>query len=436
MAKTCPGSCCTAATDGELQGQDAGPLRCKQCGGLTCALHAYIDSRGKWRCHKCFCPLEDPRRFPALHLTGGVPGPAGSEAHVVVVFHGLHICGAARHCLELLKTFNDAGMQTTMVAPQGGGQWADAFLENCNDLILLTDASPDARELSEIEWRAPRRIVSAHYDQAIAWALEGRGQQAEFFAHFHTEPEFGYFTRATLLSAGRSARRIFFPSTSTMRSYHRMVNQLPEWWATTCAVLPNALPTSLKSPEAPSEELPRGDSSFNLGIISRLDPDKLSIQFLLDALLSARKVIPRLRVRIAGNGTVGDELRHAVRQQGLAETVEILGWVNDIGAVYQWADATFLPSHSETMPYAAIESISFGCPVALPALGFFSDDSGVSPLVYTFAPGSPDDAVDALTHALKHTQPGSAHQKPFSAGEWRRKVLQFYGIGQEGRGRP
>jgi len=421
-----PSSCCELSEQTTpLEGNHS--VTCCQCGFRSCILHIYIGPRNEWRCYKCFAELQDHHRASfSITLRGAIPPSEHPNVHAVIVIHGLHICGAARHCLELLRAFNAANVYTTVIASNGGGQWADMFLRNTNELILHTDPSVDASELHEIRWRAPRRIISMHYDPAISWVMSAQ-HDAELYAHFHTEPEYGLISRAILLRAGTLCRSVLFPSAATMQSYEHLLAPQPAWWNDKCKVLPNATPTSLTRPRARRNE--QNSADFHLAIVSRIDPDKIALSLLIDALLIVQRSVPALKVRIAGNGVQGRYIEELLRQHGLGAVVELMGWVDNIGEVYEWAHVTFLPSRRETMPYAAIESVQAMRPVVLPELGYFRARTEQNELIKTFKPGDATGAAQAIVGARSaYGYKRSDRLKYFDSELWRRSVYVAYGI--------
>jgi glycosyltransferase involved in cell wall biosynthesis len=412
--------CCNRVFDPHWASQC---VRCANCGLLQCLFHVYIGPLNEWHCYSCFRLLTRLPRPKPLHLKGGAQNVDGPSAHVVVVFHGLHICGAARHCIELLSTLGRANAFTTVVSLLGGGHWADLFLNTSNELMILFDPSVTGRELTTIGWRAKRRIVSAHYDLSIDWALAAPFD-CELFAHFHTEPEFSLYTRSTLVRAGERSRRIFFPSETTRTSYAQLLTEIPNWWNDVTAIMPNASPESASiSGTAPI----RSPGELRIGIVSRLDSDKISPTLLVDTISLVRQQVRRLKVKVAGYGTIGDEVERLVAEHGLQRDVELIGWTTDIAALYSWSNVTFLPSVSETMPYAAIESVESGRPVVVPRYGHFSRTEHLPSLVYTYKGGSARDAVRAILSAVNSRSP-STRPSPFDRASWEARVLQAYGF--------
>jgi teichuronic acid biosynthesis glycosyltransferase TuaC len=94
--------------------------------------------------------------------------------------------------------------------------------------------------------------------------------------------------------------------------------------------------------------------------VGRLTPRKAP-----DILLRALVDTPDICCAFAGDGPMRSKLEELATSLGLADRVAFLGNVapTDLGRVYADADFTVLPSVSEGMPLAVIESMACGTPV-------------------------------------------------------------------------
>lgn len=76
-------------------------------------------------------------------------------------------------------------------------------------------------------------------------------------------------------------------------------------------------------------------------------------------------VAPHARLVLAGGGgrdrSVEQQVRATVGQPPLLDTVDLPGWVDDLGARLAHADVFVLPSHSEGMSNALVEALAHGC---------------------------------------------------------------------------
>jgi glycosyltransferase involved in cell wall biosynthesis len=83
------------------------------------------------------------------------------------------------------------------------------------------------------------------------------------------------------------------------------------------------------------------------------------------ALRDAAPAGVRVRLALAGDGPLRGSLERAVRRQGLADVVRLLGWRQraELRALYHGADAFVLPTRDESFGIAALEARSAGLPV-------------------------------------------------------------------------
>lgn len=404
-------------------------VTCTRCGSRTCPLHTYIDDRNRARCHSCFSVVEEFQPYSLLHYVGSAPRPKHRRKRIVVVFHGLHICGAARHCMELLDLMNEAGYETIMFALAGGGHWGTEFLERSNHLIISRNPGIHLDALEAFVDINCISIMSAHYDPAIKWAINNSPPKTLLYAHFHTEPEFGLFTNTTIRDAGIKCKKLFFPSEATRSAYSPMVGPKTDWWLQKTAIIPNAFPRSLlKATEVGSHDS-KLHTELRIGIVTRLDPEKFSLSLFIETINRIRRKRADLSVRVVGGGIISDYIIKMTRSSGLEDCVQFLGWQNDVSSIYKWADVTFLPSISETMPYAAIESMAFGKPVVVPKFGYFSQEAIPSELVFQFEPGNAEQAASFILNATKSVpRSPQPERKLFNDLGWRRIILKQYGL--------
>jgi glycosyltransferase involved in cell wall biosynthesis len=131
--------------------------------------------------------------------------------------------------------------------------------------------------------------------------------------------------------------------------------------------------------------------------IGRLHPNK-GFALLLEALAMTRDV----RLAIAGDGPLRDELEQQSHDLGIANRVRFLGWREDIPALLAVADFLVCPSLLEPLGNVVIEAWSAGLPVIAtasdgPAALIDDETSGLLvPL-----PGQPDGGPAALAAAIE-----------------------------------
>lgn len=102
---------------------------------------------------------------------------------------------------------------------------------------------------------------------------------------------------------------------------------------------------------------------------------------LLEAVKKVKAVVPNVVLKCGGDGEL-EEIRECAQKLGLAESVEILGWVrgHQKEALLKEAAVYVLPSYNEGLPMGVLEAMSEGLPVVSTTIGGIPDaiDSGIS----------------------------------------------------------
>jgi L-malate glycosyltransferase len=132
-------------------------------------------------------------------------------------------------------------------------------------------------------------------------------------------------------------------------------------------VIPNALPGTAFAPTAPA--LPVISGGLRVVIIARMnDPAKRHDVFLQAAARLASKH-PRLEFVLVGDGPLRPGLAAMAAKLGLGERVIFLGERLDIPAVLAACEISVLPSMSESLSNAIMESMAAGVPVVACRVG-------------------------------------------------------------------
>jgi len=132
-------------------------------------------------------------------------------------------------------------------------------------------------------------------------------------------------------------------------------------------VIPNALPSALFTAATPA--LPQVPGGLRLAMIARMnDPAKRHDVFLKAAARLAAKH-PRLEFVLVGDGPLRPGLEQMTVELGLGSRVTFLGDRRDIPAVLAAVDISVLPSISESLSNAIMESMAAGVPVVACRIG-------------------------------------------------------------------
>ena len=149
--------------------------------------------------------------------------------------------------------------------------------------------------------------------------------------------------------------------------------------------------------------------------------DRYGHDVLLDAVAIARKVEPRIQVRISGSGTFLPVIEEQARRLDLGDSVVFLGWLSwkDLVRELQAADAGVVPMKANAYSHLIhtnkmYDYTIFGKPVVASRLRsmerYFGNDA-----VYYFEPGDPESLAEALLKVA--ADPGEAALKVKRAQE-------------------
>lgn len=145
------------------------------------------------------------------------------------------------------------------------------------------------------------------------------------------------------------------------------------------SVIRNGMPASVFAPATPA--LPRVPGTPRVGMIARMNARSKNHSGLLRVLALVREQIPNIEALLAGDGPLRAELEQQSRDLGLSQNVRFLGDRRDIPAICASLDLSVLPSLSESLSNAVIESMAQGVPVIAARVGgneeLLGDERGV-----------------------------------------------------------
>lgn len=166
------------------------------------------------------------------------------------------------------------------------------------------------------------------------------------------------------------------------------------------AVIGNGLPPSAFVDAAPA--LPRSPGVLRVGMIARMNTTAKNHRLLLQAAARLRGKFPNLELVLVGDGPLRPELESEAETLGIGEQVLFLGDRRDIPAVLASLDLSVLPSASESLSNAIIESMAAGVPVVASRVGgnpeLVTEARGA-----LVAPDEPQALADAIERMLRDT---------------------------------
>ena len=133
------------------------------------------------------------------------------------------------------------------------------------------------------------------------------------------------------------------------------------------AVIPNALNSVSFSSTTPL--LDRSSFLFRVGMIARMNTASKNHHTFLRAAAIVGHKLPNAEFVLAGDGPLRPELESLTRKLGISERVRFVGDRRDIPAVLASIDVSVLPSLSESLSNAVLESMAAGIPVIASNVG-------------------------------------------------------------------
>jgi glycosyltransferase involved in cell wall biosynthesis len=127
-------------------------------------------------------------------------------------------------------------------------------------------------------------------------------------------------------------------------------------------------PTSEENRRALRKARGMGAEELALGYVATFNDKKAQLHFIEEAAPLIAERLPSATVYFVGDFDPGRDAyarrcREVVRNQGLAETVEFVGYVENVGDWYRAFDGVLLASQREGMARCMIESLACGTPV-------------------------------------------------------------------------
>lgn len=162
---------------------------------------------------------------------------------------------------------------------------------------------------------------------------------------------------------------------------HAAADRLAAHGVSKLVVIPNGLPDEAFAETAPA--FPRLADVLRVGMIARMNhPVKNHPAFLRAAARLAAE-FPGAEFLLVGGGPLRPGLERMAASLGLGDRVRFLGDRRDVPAVLAALDVSVLPSHSESLSNAILESMAAGVPVVAARVG-----------------GNPEVVIDGVTGLL------------------------------------
>lgn len=141
-------------------------------------------------------------------------------------------------------------------------------------------------------------------------------------------------------------------------------------------IVPNGIDLA-RFTRAPETARRQGDTLTTLVCVANLRQGKGH-----DTLLRAVSLIPGIKLLLAGDGALRQNLEHLVAELRITERVQFLGTRNDVPDILGAADIYVQPSYWEGFGIAAVEAMAAGVPVVASDVPGLSDVVGQAGLLF------------------------------------------------------
>jgi glycosyltransferase involved in cell wall biosynthesis len=284
------------------------------------------------------------------------------------------IGGSERHLLSLLPRLRDAGIDVRMFAAAtgDGGRFVDSLRARGVDVVAVSAGPHLNPRLARLLWAEVRRfrptLIHTHllhgdlYGQTVATVAHTPAISSFHSVHsfYGREP-----VRSAERLAGHFARRTIAISEHVRSFLIRSRLRAPA----DISVIPYGIDTAewqigSDTRRAARARLGLQNRDLVIGIASRLIPGK-GHDLLLAAFVAARREVPSLRLLIAGDGPLRNEIE-ARTQRLEGGVVRLIGFVPDIRSFMASCDILVLPTRpslGEGFGLAALEAMAAGRPV-------------------------------------------------------------------------
>lgn len=327
--------------------------------------------------------------YPRGTASGMYPAPVCSDwerkvfknhdkISVLMLLPWMEMGGADRFNLDVCRLLDkehfEIGILTTQV---GENRWQQRFEEHVTDIFNLPDFLDMANWAEFISYFIRSRGVdvlflsNSYYGYYLAPWLRKQFPELAIVDYVHMEEWYwrnGGYAR-TSGAVGEILEKTLVCNESTRRVMTEHFGRKAETVET--------LYIGVDREEFDPDEVETGLARTKLGIAPgrpvilfpcRLHPQKRPF-LMVEIAKKLRKILPDVAFVVAGDGPQLEELRFAIRQEGLGETIYLAGRQSDLRPFYRDSDVTLICSLKEGLALTAYESLSMGTPVVTSDVG-------------------------------------------------------------------
>lgn len=298
--------------------------------------------------------------------------------------YGLKYGGAEKLLVSLSRGIRDAGCRVVVLALTCAGPVEDELKkEGIEVLALRRDAKftlADFIKLIALIKREKPQVIHTHLQNAdIIAGLAARLCAVPQVSTFH-----GTYRNPGLLEGLKQRMRVFLPQriVAVSQDTARYCSQVLKAKPSKVSVIYNGIDIDRFSAAGDSvlkkEDLGVAADEKIIFAFGRLEYEK-GHQYLIEAIACLKKKNPGIKIKllIAGEGSLKPKLSEMIDCNGLSEDALLLGGRSDIPELLKIADIVVNPSLSEGLPVTCLEAMAAGKAIIATGVGgvneLFSD---------------------------------------------------------------
>lgn len=287
---------------------------------------------------------------------------------VLFLTSSMHAGGAERVASTLANAWAERGDDVTLMPTFSGGGTCFYPLSEKVKLVYLADLLSSGKKASTGRlarlWTLRRYMASQRPDVIISFlsnvnvaaVVAAFGLRIPLIVCERVDP----FSAQDIGWAMRWACRLTYPQADALMVQTQAVARKYEssgWFLPRVRVIPNPVPDCLLD----LRRIARPDKAKRLVAVGRLVEQK-QFDRLIRCFSSLALEHGEWTLQIAGEGHLRAALERQVASLGLVLRIELLGQLQDVGAVLAQADAFVLTSAFEGFPNALLEAMAVGLP--------------------------------------------------------------------------
>jgi glycosyltransferase involved in cell wall biosynthesis len=323
---------------------------------------------------------------------------------VAALIDTVQVSGPGRQLAALASALTAFDVELTVVTFHRAGRERSPYLDYLQQAGVPYVVVPESGPL---DFRLPARlrrvlmerafdVVQTHgyRPAALAWALRQRGASWPWIGFFHgattenIKVRLYHWLTNQLLGA---ADRVVVMSRTHLTHFSRCREK--------ACVVHNAVlalpaePSHAAYPSVVEGARPR------IGVVGRLSPEK-GVDVFLNACDALAKRGVRFSAIVAGDGPERAQLERLRDRLDLAERVDFVGSIADVGSLYASLDLLVIPSRSEGLPNVLLEALRADVPVVATRVGAIPDVLNSPRAGLVVPPGSATALAEGIARAL------------------------------------